>query len=238
MRTERYELLIRSTVEQVWDHLTTPDGLSSWFGTRAEVEPRVDGDRVIGWGDDPSEIVGKIVEIEPGRRLRVAYLVEGAEIGAEEWLVATEGDMVRLTLIHSLADEGVDDWEGFYGDIRRGWNLFLASLQFGLEEAVHPNRRAVCRFLPVAADRKTVWEEVIEGVSHSSVVDGMDRRLSDPPNSLLLVAPDRTLLLDLEGADPGMVLYAQASTHGNSKDEWAENALQVVATAVTAGTGV
>jgi uncharacterized protein YndB with AHSA1/START domain len=128
MRSERFEIETRATPEEVWRSLTTAEGIASWFGTRAEIDARLDGERVVGWGEGV-EIVGRITDMQPMERLRVVYLADGEEVGAEEWLIQSDETTTRLTLINSLSDEGVDDWEGFYGDMRRGWRRFLASLR-------------------------------------------------------------------------------------------------------------
>lgn len=146
-RDERFQIDIRATPAEVWERLTTAAGLASWFGARASADLRVGGERIVGWGDEV-EIVGDFREIEPQRRLRVVYFAGEEEVGAEEWLIETEGTTTRLTLINSMSDAGIDDWEGFYGDIRRGWNLFLASLRFALEDADYPDREVECAYLP------------------------------------------------------------------------------------------
>lgn len=226
-RSERFEVLIDASPEEVWRCLTTADGLASWFGTWAEIDTRIDGDRVIGWGDGFA-MTGKVTDLEPGRRLRVVYLAEEDEVGAEEWLIAREGGVTRLTLINSMSDEGVEDWEGFYGDIRRGWKIFMTSLQFALEEAVAPGRTAICEHIPVPGDRAPIWERVHDLVGGSDLTRGMDRRLVDPPHSLLLTQPDRSVLLDLEGAGDGQVLYTQAACHGEPDQRWMDDVLALV----------
>lgn len=213
MRDERFEIELRATPEEVWRSLTTSEGLASWFGTRAEVEARVHGERVVGWGDD-AEIRGRITDLEPLERLRVVYLADGEEVGAEEWLITTDGTTTRLILINSMADEGIDDWEGFYGDMRRGWRLFLASLRHGLDDAITPYRHVEHTMVPAPGPRRPIRERLERCLAnHEALVSAMTTTLSDPPHSLLLTARDRTLLLDIEGADDDQVLYVQAATH-------------------------
>ena len=239
MRRERFEIDIDASREEVWERLTTADGLASWFGTRAEIDLRVDGERVVGWGDD-MEIRGTIAELEPGRRIRVVYLIDGQETGAEEWLVsATEGGVTRLTLIQSMTDDGIDDWEGFFGDIRRGWQLFMASLRHGLERAVEPNRVVDCVFVPAPMERAQIWARVGESIRGASsegpvLLDGLEPALELPPHSRLLVSVDRTVVLDVEGAGESQVLYAQAATHGEVNDgpAWRRRVLEMAEAAI------
>lgn len=228
-RTERFHVDIDATPADVWHMLTTAEGLASWFGTRARIDLRVGGDVEVGWGpaagpeDGPGDaIASRITALDPHRRLRLAYLADGQEVGAEEWLVATHGTMTRLTLVHSMPDDGVEDWEGFYGDMRRGWRLFLASLRHALESAATPLRTAECRSLPLPGDRGPTWADLTAAVAldhdraTAPLVADMEVVLADPPHSLLLASPTRTLLADLEGSGDQQVLYLQAAVHGGS----------------------
>lgn len=236
-REERFEIDIDASPEEVWERLTTADGLTSWFGTRATIDLRAGGNRVVGWGDS-MEISGRIEEIEPPRRIRVVYTADGEETGAEEWLITTDSSTTRLTLVNSFADDGIEDWEGFFGDIRRGWRLFLASLKHALEKAGMPNRTADCRYVPTAETREELWTAVDRVLrSHPSLVEGMEPCLTDRPHSRLLTADDRTLLIDVEGSGPDQVVYVQAATHGGPA-QWRGQALEVLASALANLTGV
>lgn len=231
MRNERFEIELRATPGEVWRSLTTSEGLASWFGTRAEVEARVHGERVVGWGED-EEIRGRITDLEPLERLRVVYLADGKEVGAEEWLITTDSTTTRLTLINSMPDDGIDDWEGFYGDMRRGWRLFLTSLRHGLDEATTPYRQVEHTMVPAQGPRGPIRERLDRCLANqAALVSAMAPALSDPPHSLLLTARDRTLLLDIEGAGDNQVLYVQAATHGGAVD-WPKEAVEVISACV------
>lgn len=223
-RDEEFEILIEATPAEVWRMLTTPDGLASWFGTRGTIDLKVDGERTVGWGDTV-EMNARITDIEPGRRIRLVYLADGVETGAEEWLVTTRGDTVRVRLINSMIDDGIDDWDGFYGDIRRGWRLFLASLKYALESATTSARLVRCAYVPAPNPRGEIWKSVVEFLDSSDLPDGMGRILADPPHSLLLAGTDRSLLVDIEGADDHQVLYMQAACHGVHDDGWIDTTL-------------
>ncbi|MGD2042384.1 MAG: SRPBCC domain-containing protein [Acidimicrobiia bacterium] len=231
-REEHFEIDIDATPAEVWEMLTTSEGIASWFGTRAQIDLRVDGERIVGWGDR-TELSGRITELAPGRRLKLIYLADGEETGAEEWLVSTEGGVTRLTLICSMSDEGTDDWEGFFGDIRRGWRLFMTSMRFGLEEATTPDRVVDCVAIPAPGPREAIWEKLQAALDSAEMVGELKPALLIPPHSRLLVAPDRTLLLDIEGSGPGQVLYAQAATH-DGPEEWRRQALEVARRALQA----
>lgn len=225
-RRERFEVRIDASPEEVWRCLTTSDGLASWFGTGANIDTRVGGARVVEWGD-AMNIVAKVTDLETNRRIRLAYLNGDEEVGAEEWLIETEGTTTRLTLIHSMSDQDIDDWDGFYGDVRRGWRLFMASLRYALESAESVTRTAECRYVP-APDRTQTWNRLQELLAEGpGTLAGLSPIISDPPHSLLLTASDRTLMVDLEGSGANQVLFIQAATHG-APDEWRSEAIETV----------
>ena len=215
--------------------LTTAEGLAAWFGTDADIDLVVGGERTVAWGDGaPMEAI--VDEIDPPTLLRLVYVVDGVEMGAEEWVLSAESGTTRLTLIHSMPDDDVDDWEGFYGDIRRGWRLFMASLTHALERAAVPTRHSQCRYVPAPGSREDVFSDILGALGPVLGDDpqavpapfrDMDVVLVDPPHSLLLVAPDRSLLVDVEGSGADQVIYLQAATHGGN-DEWPREVLGLI----------
>ena len=60
-RSEKFEILIEATPEDVWRCLTTKQGLEAWFGTKAEIELEIGGTRTIAWGD-AMEMTGELHE--------------------------------------------------------------------------------------------------------------------------------------------------------------------------------
>ncbi|NNF69478.1 MAG: SRPBCC domain-containing protein [Acidimicrobiia bacterium] len=234
-RRERFEIDIQAGREAVWERLTTAEGLASWFGTWAEIDLRIGGERVVGWGD-VMQFGGTISDLEPGRRIRVVYVADGESTGAEEWLLTHDRGVTRLTLIQSISDDGIDDWDGFFGDVRRGWGLFMASMRHGLEGAAAANRTAECVYIPAPMAREEIWRRVQSALAGAKAVEGLVPALVIPPHSRLLVASDRTLLLDAEGSGDGQVLYAQAATHGDWVSEqaatWRRDALEFAAKSI------
>ena len=220
--SERFEIQINASPDEVWEMLTTQAGLASWFGTKATINLKIGGSRTVGWGEN-QELVGEVAAIEPPNRLVITY-VAGAETGAEEWLITDEGTTTRLTLIHSLTVEGLDDWEGFYGDIRRGWTLFTTSMKYALEDAENPLRQVGCVVIP-ARDRVATYQRIETALDDASdLIAGMNTRISDPPHSLFLTDRVRSLLIDQEGPGPDHVIYVQAATHGGD-GSWRDETL-------------
>lgn len=228
MRSERFEELIAAPLERVWWALTTDEGLASWFGVEAEVDLRIGGKRRVAWGE--VAIDGVVTDIDPNRRVRIGYLADGVELGAEEWLLEADGDVVRLTLISSMSDDGIDDWEGFYGDMRRGWTLFMASCRHALTNAASAERTARMRYIPAPGDRSRIWDRLEPAVA--AAVDGLEPLVVDPPHSRLFASADRTVLVDIEGAGEGQVVYVQVAGHPTLPSVWADEALSRVGAAL------
>lgn len=232
-REERFEIDIQATRAEVWERLTTASGIASWFGTHAEIDLRVGGTRTVGWGDE-MEFSGTIAELEPERRLRIVYTGDGEETGAEEWVISGEEGAIRLTLIYSMSDEGIDDWEGFFGDIDRGWRLFMASMRFGLERAITPNREVRCIYIPAPVAAQEIWDLAEVMLDGSELTTGLEPALMIPPYSRLLTAPDRSLLLDVEGSGDARVLYVQAAIH-DGPNQWQDDVLRLAKSALGVG---
>lgn len=212
MRSTNFEIKVSATPEQVWEMLTTADGLATWFGTEASIDFEIGGSRTIGWAG-VVEMTGKISEIEHLKRLVIVYESEH-EVGTEEWILESDGSTTHLRLIHSMPDDGIDDWDGFYGDMSRGWTLFLASMKFALEDADTKTRDAQAAY-PQAADRAATWEQIKSIIASSDdLLNGMETRTIIEPHSIFLTAPDRTLIIDQEGQGPVHMIYIQASSFG------------------------
>lgn len=216
-REEQHEVRITASLDAVWERLTTGAGLSSWFGTDGAIEAARGGRVRISWGDDQA-IVGRVDALDARRRLRIVHLdAEGNEIGAEEWLLAHEGGTTTLRMIHSMPDPGVDDWDGWYGDIRRGYTLFLRLLRFALEDAPRPDRVASCRYVRSERPREDLWPAIIalRDVPPAGLAGRLRVLLADPPHTLLLAADATTVAVDQEGAAPTSV-YVEVAGRDHS----------------------
>ncbi len=181
----------------------------------------------MSWGGE-DRIDGVVEEVEPLRRLRIRYVHDGEPIGVEEWLVSHDDGVTHVRLIQSLPDDG-SGWDGWYGDLARGWRLFLAALGHAACAAVAPARQALPRYVPAPAGRQATWDSVLARLGLDAPAVGADVEVegwgpavvafAEAPDGLLLTSPARTLLCDLEGAGDGLVLYLQAATHGPDSAE-------------------
>lgn len=219
-------LTVAAGLDRVWELLSTAEGRAAWFGTEATIDLVVGGDATVGWGG-PEDIVATVDAVEPRRRLRLAYVQDGVEMGAEEYVLTSEdGHTTHVRLLQSMPampphdPDDEDPWHGYHGDLERGWRLFLASLGYAATRD-HPHRTATSTYTPAPRPRPAVWAEVVaalglddDGRPTATSPAGLnDVRLRSSPHSLLLTGEDRSLLIDLEGTGEHMVVYRQAATH-------------------------
>ena len=222
---------VAAPIEAVWEALTTGQGLSAWYVSSAEIDPELGGELSISFGAGPPG-VSQIDVWEPPSRVRFAYVPQGGmEIGdmvggSEEWLLSHKDGVTTVRLIHSLPGPGVDDWEGYSGDITRGWTLFLATMRHYVEETERVGRVTTLAMPPVTAAAELVWSRLQEQLGLGSVTPGATttvllegEKLSTrvlcaiAPLGLLLDVDGTLLFTDIEGGGDHRVLYTLASTY-------------------------
>lgn len=217
---KEFEFEVEMDLETVWDALTTPAGLATWYADRAEVDATVGGELKVDWGTGPFAM-GTFDVVEPPNRLRLVY--GGSHVGTEEWLLTHDDGVTHVRLIHSLpVDEGTS-WDDHYGDITRGWLLFHSTLawvgrtvgRLGRESAVRTGDIAdgawgrVVRALGLEATPNAGQSLSIEGLPTADVLVAVDGL------SVLLSFNDKaTLLVDVEGP----TLYTAAATYGDESE--------------------
>lgn len=110
----------------VFRHLVTPEGMVAWMGQHAELDPRPGGGFSVDINGSP--VRGNYVEVDPPRRVVVAWGVAGSDIhppgsSRVEFTLVPVGDGTRLELAHTgLPDEQATGYA-------RGWAHFLGRLQ-------------------------------------------------------------------------------------------------------------
>ena len=72
-----FEVEVPATVSQVWDALSTPDGLVSWLGPEASVQLREGGDWTVRFPGS-SAGGGTILSFVPNKRLELAAMAPEA----------------------------------------------------------------------------------------------------------------------------------------------------------------
>jgi uncharacterized protein YndB with AHSA1/START domain len=116
---------VDATPEQVWEALTNPAQVDSWFMGRSEIDPRLGGAVKTDLGDFVME--STVVAWEPGRRLR--HETDTGPDGrrmAFEYLIEGQGGKTVIRVVHS----GVlgDDWEGEYEALKEGNPVYVRKL--------------------------------------------------------------------------------------------------------------
>ncbi len=138
MAAIRQQLNIAAPPRTVWNALTTPDGLASWWVDEARIDPREGGRIVlISEGDDgePMEERGMVHTFRPTRKLEIAWdnvgqaPTKGTRVAFQ---VARDGKETRISVVHSGG--GVLDEEEAREELDKGWRSALKALRSVLED--------------------------------------------------------------------------------------------------------
>ena len=129
---------IDATLEEVWQALTTGEGIARWFGPYAAVTPGEGGSVSVGW--DPKEMWDTPITVwEPLRRMQTASEMPSKDGGvvrlAVDYYLEARGGRVRVRLVHSGFDDS-GSWDEYIDGLDAGWTFFLFNLKHALER--HP----------------------------------------------------------------------------------------------------
>ena len=126
---------IDATLEEVWQALTTGEGIARWFAPYAAVTPGEGGSVSIGW--DPNEMWDAPITVwEPLRHMQTVSEMPSKDGGvvrlAVDYYLEAQSGRVRVRLVHS----GFDDsgaWDDYIDGLDAGWTFFLFNLKHALE---------------------------------------------------------------------------------------------------------
>jgi uncharacterized protein YndB with AHSA1/START domain len=126
---------IDATLDEVWQALTTGEGIARWFGPYAAVTPGEGGSVSIGW--DPNEMWDTPITVwEPLRRMQTASEMpskDGRVVRlAVDYYLEARGGRVRVRLVHSGFDDS-GSWDDYIDGLDAGWTFFLYNLKYALE---------------------------------------------------------------------------------------------------------
>jgi len=126
---------IDATLEEVWQALTTGEGIARWFGPYAAVTPGEGGSVSVGW--DPKEMWDTPITVwEPLRRMQTASEMPSKDGGtvrlAVDYYLEAKGGRVRVRLVHSGFDDS-GSWDDYIDGLDAGWSFFLFNLKHALE---------------------------------------------------------------------------------------------------------
>ena len=134
-RTVDLTVDIDATLDEVWEALTTGDGIARWFAPYATVTPGVGGQIGVGW--DPNEIWDAPITVwEPLQHLQTVSEMPTKDGGvvrlAVDYFLEARGGQVRVRLVHSGFDDS-ESWDGYIDGLDAGWSYFLVNLKHALE---------------------------------------------------------------------------------------------------------
>jgi len=126
---------IDATVEEVWQALTTGEGIARWFAPYAAVTPGEGGSVSVGW--DPKEMWDAPITVwEPLRRMQTVSEMPSKDGGivrlAVDYYLEAHDGRVRVRLVHSGFDDS-GSWDGYIDGLDAGWTFFLFNLKHALE---------------------------------------------------------------------------------------------------------
>ena len=110
------EVTVAAPPHVVWDALTDPAELATWFGADAEVDLRVGGAIRFRWPDG-SERRGLVIDVDPPRRLAFRWRelragaagLAAADATVVAFALAPDGDGTRVTVTESPGVLGTDE---------------------------------------------------------------------------------------------------------------------------------
>ena len=141
-RTIDLTIDIDATLDEVWQALTTGEGISRWFAPHAVVTPGEGGNVSVGW--DPKEMWETPITVwESHRRMQTASEMpskDGRMVRlAVDYYLEVHSGRVRVRLVHSGFDDG--SWDDYIDGLDAGWSYFLFNLKHALERHRGVDRR-------------------------------------------------------------------------------------------------
>ena len=134
-----YVTYIRTTPEQLWSALTSPEAMKKyWFGMHQESEWKTGAPWRLLFSDGRVADTGEILEIDPPKRLVIKWRNEfRPELKAEGHSRCTielepVGDAVKLTIFHAMEHSEPGDSK-VIDAVSGGWPKILSNLKSLLE---------------------------------------------------------------------------------------------------------
>lgn len=128
-----YEIFIRTTPERLWQALTDGEQTALYyFGTSVQNITTVGATYKYAMPDGSSMLDGKVLEVDPPRKLVTTFNPRWGEIVTESTVtfeITLEGEVCRLTLRHDGLVVGESVSEG----VKDGWARIFSSLKSYLE---------------------------------------------------------------------------------------------------------
>lgn len=165
------EVELPGSPEEIWDLLTTSEGVSSWFAPNASIDPKLGGVYAISWRDSYSWI-DRIEEIEPGKRLLLkpwTSELEGMDFPVEqteepfpyalEYTLAGKGGSTVVRLVQS-GFLSADSWEDEVDSYLHGWRHQFFSLAHWMTRHKGESRTFVRGDITASGSKEEIWAKL------------------------------------------------------------------------------
>lgn len=139
-RIER-EILIDAPPETVWDVLTQPHHINSWFADAVEIAPQPGGDGVLTWiqegANEHTTVALRVVRADRPHFFSFRWNFPAGEeptsrnASLVEFMLTAEGESTRLRLVESginELDRSDQDKATYADEHRQGWDVILPKL--------------------------------------------------------------------------------------------------------------
>ncbi|SRR5258706_9137759 len=149
---------IAATPEQVWEILSSAQGIASWFAPTVTMKPGPDGEVTASWGPG-MEGTSQIEIWEPARHLRLGYdRKEGQPRSVVDYFVESQDG---ATTILRVVQSGFDgpSFDGEFESVGRAWPVFMQMMKNAALRGV-----AACRMVAVfrmlGESQSDVWKKL------------------------------------------------------------------------------
>jgi uncharacterized protein YndB with AHSA1/START domain len=165
-RSIELEQEVAAPPDEVWEVLTTGEGLKSWFPLDARVTPGVGGSVWLSWGPG-MEGQAPIHVWEPSKRF--GWTESHGEDAAGRPIVVTVDFHVEGragTTVVRLVQSGIgasSDWDAMYDSLKDGWTYFLFNLAYYLLKHRGASRKMVWRRVATDLARDVAWDKLVAG---------------------------------------------------------------------------
>ncbi len=181
-RSIELESVVDAPAEEVWEILTTAEGLRQWFPLDASVEPTVGGTVWLSWGPG-CEGKAPIHIWEPPSRMGWTESYGDDEAGrpikvAVDFYVEARGGTTVVRLVQSGLNAS-SDWDEMYDALEDGWTYFLFSLAYYFLKHRGKKRTLVWKRVATELGRDALWDRLVGGALIGAVAAaGSSFRLS------------------------------------------------------------
>lgn len=232
-RSIELERKVAATPDEVWEALTTSEGLRRWFPLDARVVAGKAGSVWLSWGPG-SEGEAPIHIWEPGSRFGWTESYGDDEEGrpiavtVDFYIEGRDGStVVRLVQSGLSADA---DWDEMYDALNDGWTYFLFNLGFYLEHHPGQPRSLVWKRAPSELSRDEIWNRLTQAslvvdtdsnagvnIDHPRPTRVVSARKGHHFTAILPDLDQSVFFIELEGKHTGFWLSTYGADEGRTK---------------------